>query len=160
MVQSYLNYNVLLIYFAAVNCAPLPKITDGIIEPATCTEDEVMSGTNCHVGCKKGYKLQGQKEVTCTTNAVWDPGDTAGSICIGEKHFHSSKLHGSKHLVQLYAQVSIGNPHLLLPFVYYLINITRAKSCSKYLFIGIDRVAISTVKKPFFAVKYLAFLVY
>ena len=78
---------------AAVNCATLQNIADGIIEPAQCTRDEVISGTTCRVSCREGYKLQGQKEVTCTTNAAWDPGDTAGSICIGKRHTATSCIH-------------------------------------------------------------------
>ena len=70
-------------FSSAVNCQPLPSIPDGNIVPASCTNDEVISGTKCHVNCREGYKLQGQKVLTCTDNAQWDPGDTAGSICIG-----------------------------------------------------------------------------
>ena len=73
----------MLFFSSAVNCALLPKIPDGNIVPSSCTNDEVISGTKCQVNCREGYKLQGQKVLTCTDNAQWDPGDTAGSICIG-----------------------------------------------------------------------------
>ncbi|KAK3090083.1 hypothetical protein FSP39_009008 [Pinctada imbricata] len=56
-----------------IYCHPLPKIEDGNITPALCTDKDVIFGTVCQIECHQGYTLKGPTSKQCTTEGLWAP---------------------------------------------------------------------------------------
>lgn len=68
--------------FTAKPCLGLVDPKFGKITPQKClkTREEVKTGTQCHIQCFPGYKIQGDTLRICQKNSTWSGTD---AICKG-----------------------------------------------------------------------------
>lgn len=68
-----------------ITCPPLVEIRDGKIRPVTCTSQEAIFGSTCHITCSAGYTLQGPHTRQCSPDGIWIAAEEGSSKCVDQQ---------------------------------------------------------------------------
>ncbi|GFR67138.1 sushi, von Willebrand factor type A, EGF and pentraxin domain containing 1, mRNA protein, partial [Elysia marginata] len=68
-----------------ITCPPLVEIRDGKIRPRSCTSEEAIFGSTCHISCSGGYTLQGPHTRQCSPDGIWVASEEGSNKCVDKQ---------------------------------------------------------------------------
>lgn len=75
-----------------IKCPKLPQISNGQIEPKSCTTGKQPYGQNCTIICNEGFKIDGPSVKMCTGNhGLWDS-KLDDTVCKGKINWTSIRV--------------------------------------------------------------------